>query len=83
MIKLKKIIKPIVKECVERPFLIVAYYLTLCQVAQGMGNQFLVENKEQIVPTMSNENNVRMEAMSAEEGTNFQKPSCKVTRRYW
>jgi len=26
-----------------------------------MGNQFLVENKEQVVPTMSNENSVQLE----------------------
>ena len=66
--ELKKIIKPIVKECVQETILNDGLLSNIVsEVAQGMGNQFLVENKEQIVPTMSNENSVRMEAMSAEK----------------
>ena len=66
--ELKKLIKPIVKECVQETILNDGLLSNIVsEVAQGMGNQFLVENKETIVPSMSNENSVRMEAMGAEK----------------
>ena len=62
--ELKKMIKPLVKECVQDVLLNEGLLTNIVsEVAQGMGNQFLVENKEQIVPAMSNENSVQMEAM--------------------
>ena len=61
-------IKPLVKECVQETILNDGLLSNIVsEVMQGMGNQFLVENKEQIVPTMSNENSVRMSTMSAEK----------------
>ena len=66
--ELKKLIKPLVKECVQETILNDGLLSNIVsEVAQGMGNQFLVENKEQVVPTMSNENSVRMEAMRAQK----------------
>ena len=66
--ELKKLIKPIVKECVQETILNDGLLSNIVsEVAQGMGNQFLVENKETIVPSMSNENSVRMEAMNTEK----------------
>jgi hypothetical protein len=63
--ELKRMIKPLVKECVQETILNEGLLSNIVsEVMQGMGNQFLVENKEQIVPTMSNENSVRMEAIS-------------------
>ena len=57
-------IKPLVKECVQEVLLNEGLLTNIVsEVAQGMGNQFLVENKEEIIPTMSNENSVQMEAM--------------------
>ena len=68
--ELKKLIKPLVKECVQETILNDGLLSNIVsEVAQGMGNQFLVENKEQVVPAMSNENSVRMEAMSAQKKT--------------
>ena len=62
--ELKKMIKPLVKECVQETLLSEGLLSNIVsEVAQGMGNQFLVENKEQVVPTMSNENSVQMELM--------------------
>tara|TARA_R110002020_G_C15837315_1_gene734824 strand:- start:61 stop:492 length:432 start_codon:yes stop_codon:yes gene_type:complete len=62
--ELKKMIKPLVKECVQEVLLNEGLLTNIVsEVAQGMGNQFLVENKEEIIPTMSNENSVQMEAM--------------------
>jgi 6-pyruvoyl-tetrahydropterin synthase len=62
--ELKKIIKPLVKECVQETILNDGLLSNIVsEVMQGMGNQFLVENKEQIVPTMSNENSVQMEQL--------------------
>jgi hypothetical protein len=64
--ELKKIIKPMVKECVQETLLEGGLLSNIVsEVAQGLGNQFLVENKKQVVPTMSNENSVQMEAMAA------------------
>ena len=52
--ELKKLIKPIVKECVQETILNDGLLSNIVsEVAQGMGNQFLVENKETIVPSMS------------------------------
>jgi len=66
--ELKKLIKPLVKECVQETLLNEGLLSNIVsEVAQGMGNQFLVENKEQVVPAMSNENSVRMEAMSVQK----------------
>jgi len=60
--ELKKIIKPLVKECVQETILNDGLLSNIVsEVMQGMGNQFLVENKEQVVPTMSNENSVQLE----------------------
>ena len=62
--ELKKLIKPLVKECVQETILNDGLLSNIVsEVAQGMGNQFLIEHKEQVVPAMSNENSVRMEAM--------------------
>ena len=62
--ELKKMIKPLVKECVQETLLSEGLLSNIVsEVAQGMGNQFLVENKEQVVPTMSNENSVQVELM--------------------
>ena len=62
--ELKKMIMPIVKECVQETLLREGLLSNIVsEVAQGMGNQFLIENKKEIVPTMSNENSVQMEAM--------------------
>ena len=64
--ELKKLIKPIVKECVQEALLGEGILSNIVsEVAQGMGNQFLVEHKEKVVPTMSNENSVQMEAVTA------------------
>ena len=64
--ELKKIITPLVKECVQEALLGEGILSNIVsEVAQGMGNQFLVEHKEKVVPTMSNENSVQMEAMTA------------------
>tara|TARA_R110002110_G_scaffold75720_2_gene200019 strand:+ start:516 stop:947 length:432 start_codon:yes stop_codon:yes gene_type:complete len=64
--ELKKMIKPIVKECVQEALLGEGILSNIVsEVAQGMGNQFLVERKEEIVPSMSNENSVQMEAMES------------------
>ena len=62
--ELKKMIKPLVKECVQETILNDGLLSNIVsEVAQGMGNQFLVENKEQAVPAMSNENSVQVELM--------------------
>ena len=54
--ELKKLIKPIVRECVQETILNDGLLSNIVsEVAQGMGNQFLVENKEEVVPAMSNE----------------------------
>ena len=64
--ELKKMIKPIVKECVQETLLSEGLLSNIVsEVAQGMGNQFLVENKQEVVPAMTNENSVQMEAMEA------------------
>ena len=65
--ELKKLIKPIVKECVQEAILNEGLLSNIVsEVVQGMGNQFLIENKEEVVPAMSNENSVRMEALRAQ-----------------
>ena len=62
--ELKKLIKPLVKECVQETILNDGLLSNIVsEVMQGMGNQFLVENKEEIVPTMSNENSVHLEQL--------------------
>ena len=62
--ELKKLIKPLVKECVQETILNDGLLSNIVsEVMQGMGNQFLVENKEQIVPEHSNENSVRLEQL--------------------
>ena len=62
--ELKEMIKPLVKECVQETILNDGLLSNIVsEVAQGMGNQFLVENKEQVVPAMSNENSVQVELM--------------------
>ena len=58
--ELKKIIKPLVKECVHETILNDGLLSNIIsEVASGLGNQFIVENKEQIVPAMSNENSLK------------------------
>jgi len=58
--ELKKLIKPLVKECVQETILNDGLLSNIVsEVMQGMGNQFLVENKEEIVPEYSNENSVQ------------------------
>tara|TARA_R110002020_G_scaffold16502_1_gene58190 strand:+ start:303 stop:731 length:429 start_codon:yes stop_codon:yes gene_type:complete len=62
--ELKKLIKPLVKECVQETILNDGLLSNIVsEVMQGMGNQFLVENKEEIVPTISNENSVQLEQL--------------------
>jgi hypothetical protein len=60
--ELKKMIKPIVKECVHETILNDGLLSNIIsEVASGLGNQFIIENKETIVPQETNENSVRME----------------------
>jgi nitrogen regulatory protein PII len=62
--QLKKIIKPIVKECVHEALLKEGLLSNIVsEVAQGLGNQAILENKETIVPEQSNENSVRMQQL--------------------
>ena len=63
--ELKKLIKPIVKECVQETILNDGLLSNIVsEVAQGMGNQFIVENKETIAPQLSNENSVQMDLVT-------------------
>jgi hypothetical protein len=62
--ELKKMIKPIVKECVHETILNEGLLSNIIsEVASGLGNQFIVENKETIVPQETNENSVRVEQL--------------------
>ena len=62
--ELKKMIKPIVKECVHETILNDGLLSNIIsEVASGLGNQFIVENKETIVPQETNENSFRMEQL--------------------
>ena len=62
--ELKKMIKPIVKECVHETILNDGLLSNIIsEVASGLGNQFIIENKEAIVPQETNENSVRMEQL--------------------
>tara|TARA_R110000796_G_scaffold251450_1_gene382888 strand:- start:542 stop:973 length:432 start_codon:yes stop_codon:yes gene_type:complete len=63
--ELKKMIKPLVKECVQEALLSEGLLSSIVsEVAQGMGNQFLVESKQKVAPTMLKENNTQMEAQA-------------------
>lgn len=58
-------IKPLVKECVQEALLSEGLLSSIVsEVAQGMGNQFLVESKQKVAPTMLKENNTQMEAQA-------------------
>ena len=62
--ELKKMIKPIVKECVHETILNDGLLSNIIsEVASGLGNQFIIENKETVVPQETNENSVRMEQL--------------------
>jgi len=62
--ELKKMIKPLVKECVQETILNDGLLSNIIsEVATGLGNQFIVENKETIVPQETNENSVRAEQL--------------------
>ena len=62
--ELKKMIKPIVKECVHETILNEGLLSNIIsEVASGLGNQFIVENKETIVPQETNENSFRVEQL--------------------
>ena len=62
--QLKEIIKPIVKECVHETILNDGLLSNIIsEVASGLGNQFIVENKETIVPQETNENSFKMEQL--------------------
>ena len=62
--ELKKLIKPLVKECVQETILNDGLLSNIVsEVAQGMGNQFILENKEAVVPSHSNENSFKLEQM--------------------
>ncbi len=62
--ELKKIIKPLVKECVHETILNEGLLSNIIsEVASGLGNQFIVENKETVVPQETNENSFRMEQL--------------------
>jgi hypothetical protein len=77
--ELRNMIKPLVKECVQEVLLSEGLLSNIVsEVAQGMGNQFLVENKEEIVPAMSNENSVRMEAATARKKAELQEHKQKL-----
>ena len=66
--ELKKIIKPLVKECVQETILNDGLLSSIVsEVAQGMGNQFLIENKETVVPEQSNENSFRLEQLKEQQ----------------
>ena len=66
--ELKKLIKPLVKECVQETILNDGLLSNIVsEVMQGMGNQFLVENKEAIVPEQSNENSFRLQQMEEQQ----------------
>ena len=57
--ELKKLIKPIVRECVQETILNEGLLSNIVsEVAQGLGNQTIVEHKEKVVPRLSNENSV-------------------------
>ena len=62
--QLKEMIKPIVKECVHETILNEGLLSNIIsEVASGLGNQFIVENKESVVPQETNENSFRMEQL--------------------
>jgi len=62
--ELKKIIKPLVRECVQETILNDGLLSNIVsEVAQGLGNQFLVEHKEQVVSEHSNENSVQLQQL--------------------
>ncbi len=62
--ELKKLIKPLVKECVQETILNDGLLSNIIsEVASGLGNQFIVENKETVVPQETNENSFRMEQL--------------------
>ena len=64
--ELKKIIKPLVKECIHETLLEGGLLSNIVsEVAKGLGNQMIVENKQEVVPSFSNENSVRLDAMKA------------------
>ena len=66
--ELKKIIKPLVKECVQETILNDGLLSNIVsEVMQGMGNQFLIENKETIVPEQSNENSFRLQQLEEQQ----------------
>ena len=63
--ELKEMIMPIVKECVQETLLREGLLSNIVsEVAQGMGNQFIVENKETVIPQSSNENSVQMDLLT-------------------
>ena len=62
--ELKKIIKPLVKECIHETLLEGGLLSNIVsEVAKGLGNQMIVENKQEVVPSFSNENSVRLDEM--------------------
>ena len=66
--QLKKIIKPIVKECVHEALLKEGLLSNIVsEVAQGLGNQAILENKETIVPDQSNENSVQIQRLREQQ----------------
>ena len=72
--ELKKIIKPLVKECVQETILNDGLLSNIIsEVASGLGNQFIVENKETIVPQETNENSFRMEQLRESQQTTRKK----------
>ena len=77
--ELRNMIKPLVKECVQEVLLSEGLLSNIVsEVAQGMGNQFLVENKEEAAPAISNENSVRMEAATARKKTELNEHKQKL-----
>tara|TARA_R110000782_G_scaffold70812_1_gene142217 strand:- start:1213 stop:1644 length:432 start_codon:yes stop_codon:yes gene_type:complete len=64
--ELKKMIKPLVKECVQEALLSEGLLSNIVsEVVQGMGSQFLVENKEKVVPATSDERSNQRESATA------------------
>ena len=62
--ELKKLIKPLVKECIHETLLEGGLLSNIVsEVVKGLGNQMIVENKQEVVPSFSNENSVRSDAM--------------------
>ena len=81
--ELKKIIKPLVKECVHETILNEGLLSNIIsEVASGLGNQFIVENKETVVPQETNENSFRMEQLRESQQATRKKLLDEIEEEY-